>query len=96
MQFNAIAMFYRFFIPREMQIQNIWIERIKNPKLLGSQPKYVRKSFVVCENHFSPIFKDARGRLLKNALPKVNLPRIIMFVLIKYYLLLLGFFIEKQ
>jgi hypothetical protein len=45
---------------------------------------------------FSPIFKDARGRLFKNALPKVNLPRIIMFVLIKYYLLLLGFFIEKQ
>jgi hypothetical protein len=35
MQFNAIAMFYRFFIPREMEIQNIWIERIKNPKLLG-------------------------------------------------------------
>jgi hypothetical protein len=35
MQFNAIAMFYRFFILSEMQIQNIWVERIKNPKLLG-------------------------------------------------------------
>jgi hypothetical protein len=56
---------YRYFIPREIRIQKIWI---------GLEPKYVGKSFVVYEKHFSPICKDARGRLLKNALPTINLP----------------------
>jgi hypothetical protein len=84
---------YRYFIPREIRIQKIWIERIQNPKLLGLEPKYVGKSFVVCEKHFSPICKDARGRLLKNALPTINLPGIIMFVLINYFW---PFFTEKQ
>ncbi|CAH1364467.1 unnamed protein product [Tenebrio molitor] len=55
----------RYFIPREIRIQKIWI---------GLEPKYVGKSFVVYEKHFSPICKDARGRLLKNALPTINLP----------------------
>jgi hypothetical protein len=77
---NNYCFISRYFIPRDTRIQNMWIERIKNPKLLGLEPKYVGKSFVVCENHFSPICKDARGRLLKNVLPRVNLPDIIYYV----------------
>jgi hypothetical protein len=63
----------RYAIPSEQRIHAIWIERIGNPKLLGLDPKNLSRNYRVCKNHFAENCIDASDRLLRYALPTLNL-----------------------
>lgn len=61
---------YRHAIPSEQRIREIWLRRINNPKLYTLENL---SNYRVCDTHFANMCRDLSGKLIKYALPTMNL-----------------------
>nr|CAH7753361.1 unnamed protein product [Callosobruchus chinensis] len=64
----------RHRIPKDRRSCAIWLQRINNPKLNGSDKL---SSYFICEEHFHPMCIEKSGRLRRYSLPTINLPSIL-------------------
>ncbi|VEN57909.1 unnamed protein product [Callosobruchus maculatus] len=61
------------YIPKNPQIQQVWLERIGNKKLSQIDVNLLR-GYAVCDKHFDAMCKNPSGKLLRYSLPTNNLP----------------------
>ncbi|XP_025192077.1 uncharacterized protein LOC112592279 [Melanaphis sacchari] len=56
----------------------MWILRTGNEKLVNLSKPYIRKTYLVCTEHFScTSYSPGTSRLKKHSLPSLNLPTIL-------------------
>nr|CAH7768892.1 unnamed protein product [Callosobruchus chinensis] len=58
-------------IPKDSCLCAIWLQRINNPKLNGSDKL---SSYFICEEHFHPMCIEKSSRLRRYSLSIINLP----------------------
>lgn len=59
----------------ELDVFNVWVNRINHPRFKNLQPEQIYKTYVVCDRHFTEDNK-VRGskKLIHRVLPTLHIP----------------------
>lgn len=74
---NSNANVKKHVFPLDDDDFKTWILRTGNEKLVNLSKTYIRKTYLVCTEHFScTSYSPGTSRLKKHSLPSLNLPSI--------------------
>lgn len=70
--YDKVTPRHRF--PKDEDMLKIWVQKSGNNKLLNKSADVIYNSYLICDKHFENSYKVSFKRLIKDAVPTLNLP----------------------